>query len=105
MHEDQLYIAALDRFLGREHAQRVGTAARGPTPGDGIRFENVSFSYPGATTPTISDVSFHLPPASRVSVLGKNGAGKTTLLKLLTGLYRATAGRITLDGLPSRTGS
>ncbi len=100
MHEDQLYIAALDRFLGRERAQHVGTAARGPTPGDGIRFENVSFSYPGATTPALSDVSFHLPPASRVSVLGKNGAGKTTLLKLLTGLYRPTAGRITLDGLP-----
>ncbi len=100
MHEDQLYIAALDHFLGRERAQQVGTAARGPTPGDGIRFENVSFTYPGATSPALSDVTFRLPPASRVSVLGKNGAGKTTLLKLLTGLYRPTTGRITLDGLP-----
>jgi len=100
MHEDQLYINALDRFLAREHLQPLGAATYGSKPGDGIRFENVSFTYPGATTPALSNVTLHLPPGSRVSVLGQNGAGKTTFLKLLTGLYGPTQGRVTLDGSP-----
>ncbi len=100
MHEDQLYIAALERFLAPETAKNPEGGTRGPAPGTGIRLENVSFIYPGSTTPALTDVSLHLPPGSRVSVLGSNGAGKTTLLKLITGLYRPTSGRVTLDGLP-----
>jgi ATP-binding cassette, subfamily B, bacterial len=100
MHEDQLYVTALDRFLGRARVQRSDTITQGSKPGDGIRFEDVSFTYPGSSTPALAHVSFHLPPGSRVSVLGKNGAGKTTLLKLLTGLYQPTTGKVTLDGSP-----
>lgn len=99
MHEDQLYLAALDRFLARPPPQTRGTATEGTTPGSGLRFENVSFTYPGASTPALMDVTFELPPGSRLSILGRNGAGKTTLLKLLTGLYQPTSGLVTLDGL------
>jgi ATP-binding cassette, subfamily B, bacterial len=100
MHEDQLYLGALERFLARTPASRGATSLQGPTPGAGIRFANVSFTYPGSSKPALSEVTFHLPPGSRVSVLGPNGAGKTTLLKLLIGLYRPTSGSVTLDGLP-----
>ena len=64
-----------------------------------MRFEGVSFTYPDAEKPVLTDVSLHLPRGHKLALLGENGAGKTTLIKLLTRLYRPTAGRITLDGL------
>ena len=77
----------------------AGDARRGPDPEDGIRFEGVSFTYPGAATPALEDVSFHLAPGHSLALVGENGSGKTTLIKLLTRLYRPTAGRILLEGL------
>jgi ATP-binding cassette, subfamily B, bacterial len=100
MHEDQLYLAALDGFLAAAPSESVGTATRGSKPGAGLLLEDVSFTYPGSANPAVANINLYLPPGRRVSVLGKNGAGKTTLLKLLTGLYRPSSGRITLDGLP-----
>jgi ATP-binding cassette subfamily B protein len=64
-----------------------------------VRFEGVSFTYPGATEPAVNDVSFHLRPGRSLALVGENGSGKTTLIKLLTRLYVPTAGRILLDGL------
>jgi ATP-binding cassette, subfamily B, bacterial len=98
LHEDNLYLSTLHAFLARP-TPRVGSAVAGPSPGAGLRFEQVSFTYPDSTAPALSDVSLHLPPGTRVSVIGNNGAGKTTLLKLLTGLYRPSSGQVTLDGL------
>jgi ATP-binding cassette subfamily B protein len=60
--------------------------------------EKVSFRYPGAEQPALSDVSLHLPPGRSLALVGANGSGKTTLIKLLTRLYVPTAGRILLDG-------
>ena len=45
-------------------------------------------------------VDLHLPAGSAVALVGENGAGKTTLVKLLTGMYRPTAGEVLLDGVP-----
>jgi ATP-binding cassette subfamily B protein len=100
---DRPYLRTLFSFL--EHAPRdaaaeAGSATAGPSPGDGVRFEDVSFAYPGAATPVLEGLSFHLPPHHKLALVGQNGAGKTTLIKLLTRLYRPTSGRITLDGLP-----
>ncbi len=77
-----------------------GSAARGPDPGDGVRFEHVSFTYPGATEPALVDIDLHLPPGSSLALVGENGSGKTTLIKLLTRLYSPDSGRILVDGLP-----
>jgi len=98
---DRPYLRTLFSFL--EHTNSVaenGTETRGPTPGDGIRFEDVTFAYPGAEKPVLDGISFHLPARGKLALVGENGAGKTTLIKLLTRLYRPTGGRITLDGLP-----
>lgn len=100
MHEDQLYLGTLEQFLERLPPYSPGKAAHGPIPNDGIRFEGVSFRYPGAHAPALHDITVHFPARSRVSILGENGAGKSTLVKLLVGLYRPSSGRITLDGLP-----
>ncbi len=99
MYEDSLYLSNLYEYLDYEAPDEGGTAVVGPTPGDGIRFEHVSFSYPGADAPALDDVSLHLRPGRKLALVGENGAGKTTLIKLLTRLYRPSEGRIVLDGL------
>jgi ATP-binding cassette subfamily B protein len=78
---------------------QAGAIQRGPDPKDGVRFENVSFSYPDAAEPALDDVSLHLLPGESLALVGENGSGKTTLIKLLTRLYPPTSGRILLDGL------
>jgi ATP-binding cassette subfamily B protein len=99
-YEDHLYLTALHAFLDRPpKAPPDGAATEGPRPDDGLRFENVSFAYPGAEKPVLQDVTLHLPPGHKLALVGENGAGKTTLIKLLTRLYRPTAGRVLLDGL------
>ena len=65
----------------------------------GIRFENVSFTYPGTERLVLEDVSLDLKPGVVVAIVGENGAGKTTLVKLLCRLYQPTKGRILVDGL------
>jgi ATP-binding cassette subfamily B protein len=65
---------------------------------DGIRFEHVSFAYPGTERLVLEDVCLHLGPGAVVAVVGENGAGKTTMVKLLCRLYQPTSGRILVDG-------
>ncbi|PSB15765.1 ABC transporter permease [filamentous cyanobacterium CCP2] len=98
MYEDSLYLSNLYEFLEEEVPESSGYATYGHLPDDGIRFENVSFTYPGSTTPALKNVSFHLRPGEKLAIVGKNGSGKTTLIKLLTRLYSPDAGRILLDG-------
>ncbi len=98
MYEDNLYLSTLYEYLDTPVRQVSGNAQAGPRPDDGIRFEDVSFSYPGSQEPALRDVTLHLPPGSSLALVGANGSGKTTLIKLLTRLYAPTAGRILLDG-------
>jgi ATP-binding cassette subfamily B protein len=65
----------------------------------GIRFEHVSFAYPGSERLVLEDVDLQLDPGSVVALVGENGAGKTTLVKLLCKLYPPTRGRILVDGV------
>ena len=99
LYEDNLYLSTLFEYLEQPVAERSGTQAAGPRPGDGIRFEGVEFVYPGASTPALSDIDLHVRPGQSLALVGQNGSGKTTLIKLLTRLYRPTRGRILLDGL------
>jgi ATP-binding cassette subfamily B protein len=99
MYEDNLYLSTLYDYLDTPVDTPVGTATQGSDPGDGVRFEAVSFTYPGATEPAVSDVSFQLKPGQSLALVGENGSGKTTLIKLLTRLYVPSSGRILLDGL------
>jgi len=64
----------------------------------GIELEDVVFAYPGSTEPVLGPITLVLPAGRTIAVVGENGAGKTTLVKLLCGMYRPTAGRITVDG-------
>ena len=66
----------------------------------GVRFEHVSFAYPGTQRLALDDVTFDLPAGAVVAVVGENGAGKSTLVKLLARMYEPTSGRILVDGTP-----
>src|SRR6056297_1771761 len=99
MYEDNLYLSTLYEFLETPVTQQGGVAERGPAPDDGIRFENVTFTYPGAGAPALAGVDLHIRPGESLALVGENGSGKTTLIKLLSRLYTPSAGRILLDGL------
>jgi ATP-binding cassette, subfamily B, bacterial len=98
MYEDNLYLSTLYEYLETAVPPPPGDALRGPDPADGVRFEDVSFTYPGAEQPALAHVTLHLKPGASLALVGENGSGKTTLIKLLTRLYAPTSGRILLDG-------
>jgi ATP-binding cassette subfamily B protein len=98
MYEDNLYLSTLYEYLETQVPQPTGAALAGPHPEDGIRFEDVCFTYPEAEQPALEHVSLHLAPGASLALVGENGSGKTTLIKLLTRLYQPTSGRILLDG-------
>jgi len=99
LYEDNLYLSTLTEYLAQPTPSRGGEATSGPDPADGIRFENVSFTYPGAGQPALQELSLHIRPGQALAIVGENGSGKTTLIKLLTRLYVPSSGRILLDGL------
>jgi ATP-binding cassette, subfamily B, bacterial len=99
MYEDNLYLSTLYEYLDTPVETATGTATVGTEPGAGLRFEHVTFTYPGASEPAVRDVSFALRPGESLALVGENGSGKTTLIKLLTRLYQPASGRITLDGV------
>ena len=105
IYENNLFMANLFEFLGMpddepDAAPVDGADAERPPE---VRFEHVSFRYPGAERDALTDVSLTLHPGETVALVGRNGAGKTTMVKLLTGLHRPTSGRILLDGVDLAT--
>src|SRR5207237_3291852 len=74
-----------------------------PSPLRGeIRFEHVTFAYPGADANALTDLSFTVSAGETLAIVGRNGAGKTTLFKLICRLYDPTEGRILIDGVDIR---
>ncbi|MFC5525612.1 ABC transporter ATP-binding protein [Rhodanobacter ginsengisoli] len=102
MYEDNLYLSTLYEYLETPVPPAIGVVQRGAKPDDGIRFEQVSFSYPGAGEPALQDIDLHIRPGESLALVGQNGSGKTTLIKLLTRLYTPDSGRILLDGTDLR---
>ncbi|MFI7014875.1 ABC transporter ATP-binding protein [Streptomyces sp. NPDC050164] len=105
LHEEALFVGDLER-LYTEAAQRAIPVGGRPLPEDPreIRFENVTFRYPGdSARPALDDVSLALPLGRIVALVGENGSGKTTLVKLLAGLYTPEKGRILWDGVDAAT--
>ncbi len=99
MYEDNLYLSTLYEYLETPVIESPGHLLEGPDRADGIRFEDVSFTYPGAHKPALEHIDLHIRPGESLALVGENGSGKTTLIKLLTRLYSPTSGRVLLDGL------
>ncbi|CAM5340734.1 ABC transporter OS=Streptomyces viridochromogenes OX=1938 GN=ACM01_36550 PE=4 SV=1 [Streptomyces viridochromogenes] len=99
LHEEALFVGDLQRLYA-EAAERAIPEGGEPLPEDPreVRFEHVTFSYPGESSrPALDDVTLTLPLGRIVALVGENGSGKTTLVKLLAGLYTPDRGRILWD--------
>lgn len=104
LYENNLYLDNLVEFLKVEPALvSVKNGIIAPIPIEkGIRFENVSFRYPGSEKMVLQNINLFINAGESIALVGLNGAGKTTLIKLLTRLYDPTEGRITIDGIDLR---
>ncbi|GHD84269.1 ABC transporter ATP-binding protein [Streptomyces naganishii] len=106
LHEEALFVGDLQRLYA-EAAERAIPVGGRPLPEHPreIRFENVTFSYPGeeVTRPALDDVTLSIPLGRIVALVGENGSGKTTLVKLLAGLYTPDSGRVLWDGVDAAT--
>ncbi|SDK79695.1 ATP-binding cassette, subfamily B [Franzmannia pantelleriensis] len=100
LYEDHLYVGLLLDFLdirpGITDPEHPAEAP--PQLSEGIRFEGVSFRYPGTDTTVLNNIDLSIRPGQVVALVGANGSGKTSLIKLLCRLYDPTRGHITLDG-------
>ncbi|MER5214796.1 ABC transporter ATP-binding protein [Streptomyces sp. NPDC002838] len=95
-------VSALGTLRRMSPERRAGPRAAPPVA-PVVRFERVSFTYPGAERAVLEDLDLTIRPGERLGVVGVSGAGKTTLTKLLAGLYEPTCGQITVDGVDLRT--
>lgn len=88
-------LARLEEVMTTE-AETLAPLPPAPPTGT-IRFEDVSFAYPGRM-PAVNGLDFEIRQGETVALLGENGAGKSTTIGLLLGFYRPSSGRITLGG-------
>lgn len=63
-----------------------------------VKFENVSFKYPGTDIPVLQNISFRVNAGEKLAIMGATGAGKSTLLQLIPRFYDVTAGRVLVEG-------
>ena len=74
-----------------------------PEKADGVlKFDHVSFRYPGASEDVLHDITFEAKPGETTAIIGSTGSGKSTLVNLIPRFYDATGGAITLDGMDIR---
>ncbi len=97
-----MYYDKLDEYLNVPQTLREGRRLPVKDGPHEVRFENVSFRYPGAEVWALRNVSLMLREGERLSLVGENGSGKTTLIKLLCRLYDPIEGRILMDGIDIR---
>lgn len=64
-----------------------------------IEFKDVTFTYPGADTPSINHLNLKIKQGERIALIGENGAGKSTLVNLLCGFYKPDDGEILINGI------
>lgn len=84
-YEDFMRLSEIDRYESSERPSSI------------IRFEQVTFRYPGTEYDVLSNVNFNLEVKKNYAIVGENGAGKSTIVKLILGLFQAQSGRVHAD--------
>lgn len=96
--EQAKMIEKFREFLGRTNNIKGGKHEAERAKPETIELKNVSFTYPGNTSPTLKNISLTLRPYEKIALVGYNGAGKTTLTNLLLRLYDVSSGEILIGG-------
>ena len=97
--ENGLYVEKFRRFMNAKEKMISGTKTTVFENPPVIKFENVSFKYPGTEKYVLRNINLEISPYKKIAFVGYNGAGKTTLTNLLLRLYDVTEGAITIDGV------
>ena len=71
-------------------------------PREKLSFKDVTFTYPDADLPVLSDINFVAEPGQTTAFIGSTGSGKSTLINLIPRFYDVSAGQILLDGVDIR---
>ena len=100
--ETALSVRYLGEVMNRQPEGRVGAGGLRPQLDGEISFDQVSFTYPGATGAALNKASFTIPAGSVVGIVGRSGSGKTTLTKLIQGLYPLQEGLVRFDKVDAR---
>ncbi|MBQ7116265.1 MAG: ABC transporter ATP-binding protein [Clostridia bacterium] len=97
--ENGLYVEKFRSFMNAKEKMISGTKTTVFEKPPVIKFENVSFKYPGTEKYVLKNINLEISPYKKIALVGYNGAGKTTLTNLLLRLYDVTDGAITIDGV------
>lgn len=91
----------IQEVLGTVSSQVFPARQTAPDPAEGrVEFENVTFGYPGAELPVLTELSFVAEPGRTTAIIGSTGSGKSTLLSLIPRLFDALSGTVSIDGVP-----
>lgn len=100
--ETALSVRMLGEVMNRPPEGRAGAGGLRPQLNGEIRFEEVTFRYPGASAMALDRASFTIRAGTVVGIVGRSGSGKTTLTKLIQGLYGLQEGMVRFDGIDAR---
>ncbi len=100
--ETALSVRMLGEVMNRAPEGRAGANGLRPVLQGDIRFDEVTFRYPGAQAMALNKASFTIEQGTVVGIVGRSGSGKTTLTKLIQGLYPVEEGIVRFDGIDAR---
>ena len=96
-------LSSIERlFDAGDERQRGGSLTAASLKEPVIAFENVSFTYPGSSQPSLQNLNLTINPGERVAIVGRVASGKSTLGRVLCGLYEPSEGNMLINGLDSR---
>ncbi len=97
LQETRASIERIDTLLNVEHEEKGYLKINGFKKS--LRFENVSFTFPGSNAPVLIDVNLEIKPGEVIAIVGRSGVGKSTLVDLIPKFYLPSSGRLAIDGL------
>jgi len=100
--ETALSVKMMGEVMNRAPEGRAGAGGLRPILNGEIKFEDVTFRYPGGQTNALDRTAFTITPGTVVGIVGRSGSGKTTLTKVIQGLYNIQEGIVRFDGMDAR---